>query len=165
MTDFPGSGSPAACQDARCDFLRTAGIPVESFSPEAERANALYEAHSASSLDRELRDAAVSIAEAAQLLHKRRSWVIRLLASGQLMGVGLSNGQTMIPRWQFVDGKLLPTLRTVLAAFPRDYHALDIAQVMTSPAEDLGGSSPYEWLASGRAAAAVLALVSSLGYQ
>lgn len=160
---IPGPAT-VALTESELDFVRAAGIPESVFSTEVAEENALYEAASAVVLERELRASLLSTSAVARMLGKDAAHVRRMLSEGRLMAAGQLDGQRAYPRWQLVDGQALPGLRTVLAAFPRDYHPLDIQKVMTSPAEELGGRSPQEWLATGGDVAPVVALVSDLAY-
>lgn len=153
-----------ALTDSELEFVRAAGIPDSVFGEEAEQENALYEAASAVALDNELQESLLTTREVARLLGKDPAHVRRMLASNRLMTAGHVAGQSAFPRWQFVDGNALPGLREVLAAFPSDYHPLDIQKVMTSPSEELRGRSPGNWLATGGEVEPVVRLVASLSH-
>ena len=162
MVPHPRTVAPTEAEFA---FVRAAGIdPDEVFSPEAERSNRLYEAVSEVIIERELRDSVIPTSEVARLMGKDPAHVRRMLADGRLMTAGQVDGQSAFPRWQFADGEPLPGLKQVLAAFPGDYHPLDIEKVMTTPVEELGGRSPRDWLATGGAAGPVIAVVTDLSY-
>jgi len=155
---------PRAPTDAELEFVRGAGIPVSALSEKVERENAIYEAASSAALAEQLNRTTRAVNVIAELLGKTDVDVLRMLTEGHLMAVGTMDQEPRFPNWQFVDGTVLPGLRECLAAFPRDYHALDIERVMTAPAEELGGRSPRQWLAADRPIDPVRKLVAGLSY-
>jgi len=112
---------------------------------------------SAGVLDRELQATLIPAADVAAIIGEDPAGLGLLTARR-------TDGQVGYPAWQFEAGKPLPGLRDVLAAFPRDFHPLDIERVMTTPDEELDGQSPREWLVAGASPARVLAFVDDLGY-
>lgn len=149
---------------AELTFARAAGISDEVFSDQAQEENALYEAASAVVVSDEFRRSLIPTSEVAELLHKDAAHVRRMLSDRRLMAIAQTGEQSAYPRWQFVNGNVLPGLRKVLAAFPSEYHPLDIQEWMTTPSEELGGRSPQRWLATGGPASRIVELASDLAY-
>ena len=147
--------------DPEIAFAVSAGIPTTAFTTDAERESATHLALQEASAARDL----LSTSGVAELLHMNVANVRRMLARGDLITAGQMQRQSAYPRWQFTDdNRVLPGLRTVLAAFPTDFHPDDIEHVMTSPADSLGDRSPRAWLESGGATDPVLSLVEDLAY-
>lgn len=65
-------------------------------------------------------------------------------------------------RWQFVDGHVLPGLGIVTDRLTGQEHPLNVAAVMSSPAEELDGRTPVEHLATGGNPVLVADLVEGL---
>jgi excisionase family DNA binding protein len=68
-----------------------------------------------------------------------------------------------IPAWQIQGGALLPGLDRVVEAIPAGAHPLDVAGVMTTPQDELGGRTAAEHLAEGGDVGPVTALLADLG--
>ncbi|QEW04917.1 phosphotransferase [Microbacterium lushaniae] len=164
MLELVSGPMTTALTTSELAFMRDSGVPDQVFSTEAERFNAVYEAASALVLKRDLKESLLPTRAVAQMMGKDVAHVRRLLSEGRLMSAGQVGGQTTYPAWQFVDGEVLPGLRDVLAAFPSDFHPLDIQKVMTSPSEELRGRTPQEWLATGGTVATVVQMVGDLAY-
>jgi len=164
MLELVSGPATTALTASELAFIRDSGVPDQVFSTEAERFNAVYEAASALVLKRELKESLLPTRAVAQMMSKDVAHVRRLLSERRLMSAGQVDGQTAYPAWQFVDGEMLPGLREVLAAFPGDFHPLDIQKVMTSPSEELRGRTPQEWLATGGSVATVVQMVGDLAY-
>ena len=93
-------------------------------------------------------------ADVARLLDVDRSRVSqRATFERSLYGFIDTNEQRCYPTWQFVDGKTLPGLKTVLAALDPELHPLTVDRWFTRPDVDLVADdielTPVEWLRSG----------------
>lgn len=125
-----------------------------------------------------LRDTAVSVQQAAELLGVDTSRVRHRIGDRRLIG-WKDRGGWRLPAWQFTDEDVLPGLETVLAAMPADQPDLVLANFMTTPQEDLelgdhtagdhpAGDrdhtvSPRDWLLAGGSAQRVAELASTIG--
>ncbi|WP_347352227.1 hypothetical protein [Intrasporangium sp.] len=96
----------------------------------------------------DLLDATVSASQAAQYLgisrsrlsHKRRS--VPLLSS-------MVGRHRRYYRWQFAGGTVVPGLGIITERLTGEEHPLDVAALMATPAEELGGRIPVDYLVSG----------------
>lgn len=86
--------------------------------------------------------------QVAELLGIDVTRVRHRAAQGSLYQILLGR-RRYFPAWQFRDGKVLPGLATVLAAFPDPVHPLSLTAFMTTPNADLDGMAPTVWLATG----------------
>ena len=144
---------------AERQFLIDSGAPADSFDParQAEARARLAEvaartqAHAAPELN---------VAQVATLLGCSGSTVRRWARNGDLYALRREPG-LRFPGWQFIGGKRLPGLRSVLAVLPESMHPLSVEGLMTSPHEELDGRSPVEWLAAGRTVEPVEAMAYS----
>lgn len=68
-----------------------------------------------------------------------------------------------IPSWQLHGDMLLPALDRLVAAIPASAHPLDVAGVMTTPQDELGGRTAIEHLVEGGDVDPVTVLLSDLG--
>lgn len=144
-------------------FAVDAGIPAEVLAPvtaaRAQAAVGMSRANAAVSTAR----AGLTTTQVAGLLGMASANVRRLAGRGDLYTAGRARGgETVFPAWQFVDGRAIPGLRSVLAAFPDDFHPLDIEHVMTSPLDELQGRTPVDWLRHAGSAVPVVEFVESL---
>lgn len=64
-------------------------------------------------------------------------------------------------RWQFASGRTLPRLGEITPRIPGDLAGIDVATIMTSPDESLGGRSPVDHLLLGGGAEPVVALLDA----
>ena len=113
-----------------------------------------------------IRDSSLTTADVAALLGRAESNVRRSRLKGDLYGPTETTGRTLrFPRWQFVDGHVVPGLRQIIPAFPRYYHPLSIQRFMLTPHEDLDGRSPRDWLLREGPVAVVAELADELGYE
>ncbi|MDR0366056.1 MAG: helix-turn-helix domain-containing protein [Bifidobacteriaceae bacterium] len=103
-----------------------------------------------------------SLAEAAELLGQDRRRVSHLLATGRLWSFKVGRSQR-IPRWQIVDGDLLPGLNALVEAVPPGLTPASLASFMAAPQAELGNRSPAVYLACGGDAAPVVAMLAALG--
>ena len=105
--------------------------------------------------------------EAAKYLKVDPSRIRQRLREHSLYGIDY-DGEKRLPRFQFERQQVLPGLREVIAALPRDLNPLDVAQWFLFPNPDLeipgreAPASPRDWLLSGAAVEAVVAL--ALGF-
>lgn len=162
LEDYTSPATKATITQGEYEFALAAGVSPSVFNAETERENALYEAASEAALESQLRESVFTTSEAADMLGVDPANVRRMLGRGDLMTAGQVNGQSAYPKWQFHGGRPIPGLRSVLSGFPADFHPLDIEQVMTSKADELGGRSPREWLISGGPTSAVVSYASAL---
>ncbi|MGJ7905920.1 DNA-binding protein [Actinopolyspora sp. H202] len=96
-----------------------------------------------------LRDTALSVGQAAELVGVDSSRIRHRVASRRLIG-WKDRGGWRLPAWQFTEDDVLPGLETVLTAMPGDQPALVLANFMTTPQQDLELGdrpvSPRDWL-------------------
>lgn len=67
-----------------------------------------------------------------------------------------------IPSWQIQGRSLLPGLDRLVPAIPSGAHPLDVAALMTTPQDELGGRTAVEHLVEGGDVEPVVALVADL---
>lgn len=109
-----------------------------------------------------LLDTSFSTSQAARFLKVDPSRIRQRLRERSLFGIEY-DGERRLPRFQFERRKVVPGLVMVLPELPAQMSPLDVAEWFLAPNPDLemGGDraiSPREWLLSGRAVAAVVAL-------
>jgi hypothetical protein len=110
-----------------------------------------------------LLETSYTTSEAAKYLKVDASRVRQRLREHSLFGIEY-DGEKRLPRFQFERQQVIPGLRDVIAALPKDLNPLDVAQWFLSPNPDLEiegqeePMSPREWLLSGAAVEAVAAL-------
>ncbi len=108
-----------------------------------------------------LLETSYTTSEAAKHLKVDVSRVRQRLREGTLFGLEY-DGERRLPRFQFERGQVLPGLREVMSALPRELNPLDVAQWFLSPNPDLEAGaqslSPREWLMRGKPVEAVMAL-------
>ncbi|MTD15065.1 hypothetical protein GIS00_14070 [Nakamurella sp. YIM 132087] len=92
--------------------------------------------------------ATMSASEVAETLGKGRPQISRDLKARKLYGIRVGS-QWRIPRWQFVNGAVLPGLDGVVPAIPDDLHPTAIEGFMTTEQDELSGRSPISYLVSG----------------
>jgi hypothetical protein len=113
-----------------------------------------------------LRDSALTVAAAANIVGVDASRIRHRLAAGQLCG-WKDRGGWQLPAWQFTNSGVLPGLEAVLTAVPEDQPPLVVAAFMTTPQRELvlGGepATPRQWLLASGDPAPVAALASTLG--
>lgn len=119
-----------------------------------------------SALDAAALEGALSTGEVAALLGRAEVGVRRSRLSGDLYATNPGDPAGLrLPRWQFTsDGSIVPGLRQILSAFPRDTHPLAIARFMTRTHEGLDAMSPVEWLTGDSPIDTVVVLVKDLGH-
>lgn len=104
-----------------------------------------------------------SEAKASQSLAVTRDALAALSRTGDVLRLVTADGQFVYPVWQFSrgDGRvevkpgLLPLLRTL-----REFDGWAVALLLRTPAPELEGLSPLDWLGEGRDAEAVAALAT-----
>lgn len=108
-----------------------------------------------------LLDTSFSTSQAARFLKVDPSRIRQRLRERSLYGIEY-DGERRLPRFQFERRKVVPGLLEVLAELPAQMSPLDVAEWFLSPNPDLEigdrAISPRQWLLSGRAVAAVVAL-------
>lgn len=110
---------------------------------------------------------AYTVSQAAELLRVEPSRVRQRLAARTLCGVK-DHGSWRLPRFQFVDGKLVPNVGAVFARLRDELHPVGVWRWFTTANPDLvvGNDetpvSPLEWLKAGFDAASVVALAAEL---
>lgn len=67
-----------------------------------------------------------------------------------------------IPSWQLHGGSLLPGLDRLVPVIPAEVHPLDVAALMTTPQDELGGRTAVEHLAAGGDVEPVAELLADL---
>lgn len=108
-----------------------------------------------------LLDTSLTTSQAARFLKVDPSRIRQRLRERSLYGVDY-DGERRLPRFQFERRKVVPGLAEVLPELPPQMSPLDVAEWFLAPNPDLEigdrSISPREWLLSGRAVAAVVAL-------
>lgn len=107
-------------------------------------------------------DTSLTTSQAATFLKVDASRIRQRLRERSLYGIEYES-ERRLPRFQFERRKVLPGLAQFLPEPPAQMSPLDVAEWFLSPNSDLQIDadrvvSPREWLLSGRAVAAVLAL-------
>lgn len=146
---IPGAGSAPLSGD-EVHFLRThAGLGavavIDNWSGGQER-----QARARSAI-RKFGDAlsgSMSIKEAAAVLQLDRSRVSRRITGKGLWAFDI-HGTRRIPRWQFLDRRLLPGLDVIVPAIPREATPRAVEAFMKTPQPDFGERAPIEHLAAG----------------
>jgi len=109
---------------------------------------------------------ALNTGEVAELLGTAPSNVRRSIGAGDIYSYGVdANGSHRIPRWQFVGHSRLPHLREIVTCLPTDLHPLEIEAFFTASYEQLRGSTPAHWLATGGPMQTVLELATEIAHQ
>lgn len=160
-------GSTAPLTAGEREFLLThAGMSEEDLSEQGRAATRLEVARDRFALDAAALEGALSTGEVAALLDRAEANVRRSRLAGDLYAPNPGDPAGLrFPRWQFTSsGIVVPGLRRIIPAFPRDTHPLAIGRFMTQDHEDLDGMSPVEWLAGDGPIDRVVALVEDLGY-
>jgi hypothetical protein len=110
-----------------------------------------------------LLETSYSTAQAAKYLKVDASRVRQRLREHSLFGIDY-DGEKRLPRFQFERQNVIPGMREVLAALPKDLNPLDVAEWFLSPNPDLEMDaqetplSPREWLLKGQAVEPVVVL-------
>jgi len=157
---FSSLAGPLVLSEAEVEFLRThAGMRLDDWSPAAERAQ--RESTAVKELGVMLATSA-SVKEVAEMLGVDRSRISRRI-SGQSLWSFPIQGARRIPRWQIVDGGLLPGLDVVIPAIPRGMRPVTLARFMHTPQPDFGDRTPIEYLAGGGDPHLVADFVADLG--
>lgn len=160
-------GSTAPLTAGEREFLLThAGVTEEDLSDQGRAATRLELARDQFALDAGALEGALSTSEAAALLGRAEANVRRSRLTGDLYAPNPGDPAGLrFPRWQFTStGGVVPGLRRIIPAFPRDMHPLAIGRFMTQVHEDLDGMSPVQWLAADGPVDPVVAVVEDLGY-
>jgi len=110
-----------------------------------------------------LLETSYSTSQAAKYLKVDASRIRQRLREHSLFGIDY-DGEKRLPRFQFERAKVIPGMREVLAALPKELNPLDVAEWFLSPNPDLeledeeAPLSPREWLLKGHAVGAVAAI-------
>jgi hypothetical protein len=110
-----------------------------------------------------LLETSYSTAQAAKYLKVDASRVRQRLREHSLFGIDY-DGEKRLPRFQFERQNVIPGMREVLAALPKELNPLDVAEWFLSPNPDLEIDaqetplSPREWLLKGQAVEPLVAL-------
>ncbi len=108
-----------------------------------------------------LLDTSLTTSQAARFLKVDPSRIRQRLRERSLYGIDY-DGEKRLPRFQFERRRVVPGLAAVLPELPAQMSPLDVAEWFLAPNPDLEVAdrpiSPREWLLSGRAVAAVVAL-------
>lgn len=139
------------------EVLTRAGMPPVEMPPLAERASTLtWRAFTRIAAE------AYNAADVAGLLDVGASRVRQHVARRTLLTIKTSDGPRF-PRFQFVDGRILPGWDVVAPRFPLDAHPVAVEAFLTRVSEELEVDgqlvSPFDWLTSGGDADVVAALV------
>lgn len=146
---LPGRDAAPLTQ-TELDHLRTHGGKsaeqvLESWDSAAERA---ARARALAGDTNQLAASSLSLEAAARLLGVDRSRISHRVSAGALYAVTLGS-RRRIPTWQFDQGRELPGLAAVVAAVPARAHPLDVAALMSTAQDELGGRTPIEHLTGG----------------
>lgn len=106
----------------------------------------------------------LSAVEVAGLTGKSRSQITRDLNGEKLYGLSVGR-HWRIPRWQFVEGAVLPGLAEVVPAIPQHLHPSVVEGFMTTPQDELDSRTPINYLMTGGNPAQVAELVAELARQ
>ncbi len=166
--DFPKHPRPSRPRTripvpVREEMRALAGIDVASPSEETIRALEVQKA----SQWAVLLQGSVSSKEAAELLGVSEGRIRQLAAEKALYGFKWKRGWRF-PRFQFVDGHLLPGLAEVVQALPDNVSPVSFCSWMTQPSgnlyveEEHRGLSPVEWLRRRFPVSRVIALAKHL---
>ena len=110
-----------------------------------------------------LLETSYSTAQAAKYLKVDASRVRQRLREHSLFGIDY-DGEKRLPRFQFERQHVIPGMREVLAALPKELNPLDVAEWFLSPNPDLEIDaqetplSPREWLLQGQPVGPVVVL-------
>jgi hypothetical protein len=110
-----------------------------------------------------LLETSYTTSEAAKYLKVDASRIRQRLREHSLFGIDYE-GEKRLPRFQFERKQVIPGVREVIAALPKDLNPLDVAEWFLSPNPDLEMAneerpvSPREWLLSGEPIEAVVGL-------
>ena len=110
-----------------------------------------------------LLETSYSTSQAAKYLKVDASRVRQRLREHSLFGIDY-DGEKRLPRFQFERQHVIPGIREVLAALPKELSPLDVAEWFLSPNPDLEADaqemplSPREWLLKGHAVDVVVKL-------
>ncbi len=161
LLEGASSTSPAGFTASEQQALAAAGVSLAGPSDDPGGLGALVAGRS---LEHEVLDHGLTVEEAAALLRVTPARVRQRIADGSVVAVRRSDGH-VLPRWQFVDGILVPWL-SALAEWARQLHPLDLANFMTRPSVDLVVDghpvSPVAWLLTGGEAEPVAVLLRSV---
>ncbi|WP_102143945.1 DNA-binding protein [Mycobacterium hubeiense] len=156
-------GAAAPLSASELDFMRghvgpEAGAVIDNWTVDGERQ------HRAGATVRQLADTivrSVSTKEAAAIMGIDRSSVSRRLSRNVLWSFYF-RGHWRIPRWQFIDGRLLSGLDVIVPAIPRAANPAAVDAFMHTGEPDFGGRTPIEHLGAGGDPTLVAAVLNDL---
>jgi hypothetical protein len=111
-----------------------------------------------------LLETSYTTSEAAKYLGVDASRIRQRLREHSLFGIDY-DGERRLPRFQFERKQVIPGLREVIGALPKELNPLDVAEWFLSPNPDLEAGdrvlSPREWLLKGESTEVVVGLAQS----
>lgn len=154
-------------REERQFLLAHGGLTDEDLSEDAQRRAMSRSASGRAMAAMEVDEESMTTAEVAVLLGRAESNIRRSRLQGDLYAVnaGVRGTSLRFPNWQFVDGGVVPGLRSVIPAFPRWMRPRVIETFMTSENESLHRESPVTWLLGGGPVDEVVALAEALGIE
>lgn len=165
---FRSMSAPYAAVPSRAalDYLAEHGGPeaaaeVASWSPEDERRRRVNVAVEGTA---RLVAGTLSVDQVAEQIGVDQSRVRHLITDRppRLYAVKVGS-RRRIPSWQLQGAALLPGLDRLVPAIPAQAHPLDVAGVMTTPQDELGGRTPIDHLVAGGEVEPVAVLLADLG--
>ncbi|CAM2930856.1 hypothetical protein ACSL103130_07385 [Actinomyces slackii] len=143
------------------DLLEHGGLsePERLRSWSTQDAARLATGHAEMIINRTL-ELTLSAAQAAEELGISPSRLSHRAASTPLAST-MVGGRKRYWRWQFASGHALPRLGEVVSRIPQELAGIDVAVIMTSPEESLGGRSPVDHLLLGEGIEPVVALLDA----
>jgi hypothetical protein len=154
-----GDGAARALSVGELDAMKAVGLSPAPFNEAAAR-----DPLTQSIMDyMALLETSYSTSQAAKYLRVDASRVRQRLREHSLFGIDY-DGEKRLPRFQFERAQVIPGIREVLAALPRELSPLDVAEWFLSPNPDLEIDaqemplSPREWLLKGQPVEAVVAI-------
>ncbi len=165
VADSPGRRPPSRTRipvSVREEMRVLAGIDVGSPSEETIRALDMQKASQWAVLLK----GSISSKEAAVLLGVSEGRIRQMAAAKALYGFKWKRGWRF-PRFQFVEGHVLPGMAEVVVALPENVSPVSFCSWMTQPSGNLcveegRGLSPVEWLRRGLPVRRVAALATHL---
>lgn len=161
LAALPGAGAqplPAA----ELQFLIEHGGPeaagLEQFDPAQA---SMAQAAAGLAAARDFYANSLTVSQAAELLGIDRTRVSHRIRSGALWSVKIASDRR-IPAWQIDHTRPLPHLRDIITAIPAEADPLDIAALMTTPQDELGGRSAIQHLVGGGDPKPVTELIAQL---
>lgn len=150
----------------RAFLTEHAGLSDEDLTTEALREVDAEIARDRAVAARDVQSESLNTQQVAEMLGMAPPNVRRAVTEGALYSVKTSPGSHhWFPEWQFPHRRILPGLREVISALPRDYHPIEVESFMTEASDELRGMSPVIWLANGGDVAEVVALADERAWE